>query len=705
MAGSVLNNKWHMFGGRGSENYCVNSLHALDLRTLRMTPLKSTRAPKKREGHSCVFYREWLIVFGGCEGGDEDSESFNDICIYDTKAKGWSFPLCRGRMPTAREGHAAGVINNYMLIYGGNSNSLCSYAFMLSLKSFTWDELTVKGDSPGHRESMAYTTLRKMLYIFGGNSSPSIEHEDEFNNDLYSISLSTHDKSAICSLLETDGPSPPKRLSHSMSSLDNDRLITYGGEGEESILSDVWIYNLNEHHWREVLVSNTIPGRMSHILYADADRLLVFGGMDGERKVLNQIAILSIEESHIKSLTSVHVDKATNCSYHGFTCSCGHSLSTCEFLRRFPEVAYPKMHFFLSCQVPYSCLKELCMKYTDPTFCLFYISHQISKARCSIKAYHEVELTAKGTVKHLLPKKHILDLSFLPVTQEDDTLQLRGNLLKKWSVDQDCPRARVLMVSGDLAMNPDDFLSTCVGSSKINLILPCLAVSSTVVLVSKTQEFLSIALVTKDLPSFPCFAVVFDSQLKPVYPSIEIFEANLRNICQHSQFTLEALRSGPVGLSVFLFCPEVVVTNRDLFIQKSQLSVMDYLKNCYFENPGAVIYTLQDMPVRHYYTNEQCQIPSKHRSKDFEIFESSTSISKLLVYHENNLIYISHSRPEPGRHKRTRSDTSNSKVIILKSKKFLNPHTSLLKWNDALLGFFSAVNSGDYSELLSDYPR
>lgn len=55
-------------------------------------------------------------------------------------------------MGATAEGHAAGMINDCMVIYGRISNSLFSDVYSLNIKNFIWDKLIVTGTSPEHRE-------------------------------------------------------------------------------------------------------------------------------------------------------------------------------------------------------------------------------------------------------------------------------------------------------------------------------------------------------------------------------------------------------------------------------------------------------------------------------------------------------------------------------------------------------------------------
>lgn len=425
--------------------------------------------------------------------------------------------------------------------------------------------------------------------------------------------------------------------------------------------------------------------------------------MNEEHSIVNKITILHVKDSHFKDPSLDLPSKMKGGRFPKFICSCGHSPSTCDFLQRFPDVSYPKVHFFARCQVPLGYIEELSAKFSDPVACLFYISRQISMTHCTIKAYEEVVLSPKGSIKHLNPSKEILDLSFLQTTEGDNTLELRGSLMKRWNSDRDGTKARVLMLSGDKALSPDFFLMSCVGSSQIDLIIPCFSLSSTVVFVNKTKEYFSIALVTKDLDCLPCFAVVFDGEMNPLFPSSETFSANLNNILQHSRFTLASLNSVTEGLTIFLFCSGFEVVNDDFIFQRHPLSLRSFLNACYFEGPGSVSYILQDVAVFHSFPNERCTASARLRSRDLEVHECEPGPSKMLVYYNNALIYHSTVNPMLIGQKRTRSDdTETTKVIVLKSKRFISPHNDLLDWNEELLGLFQALKSGEYLELYSD---
>ena len=76
-----------MFGGRGADSRPRNSFYVLDIATCHFNLFRTTNTPKGRDGHSMVAYKNLLIVFGGCGGGGDDSDPFDDIWVVDIENK------------------------------------------------------------------------------------------------------------------------------------------------------------------------------------------------------------------------------------------------------------------------------------------------------------------------------------------------------------------------------------------------------------------------------------------------------------------------------------------------------------------------------------------------------------------------------------------------------------------------------------------
>ena len=117
-------------GATGGGSLASDDLHLLDLRsgqnaaTWNVVPVIGT-TPGRRYGHTIVFNRPHLIVFGGNTG----TEAVADVWILnvDRSPFSWSKPELPGECPAPRVYHSAalcqtGAANGMMVIFGGRTN-------------------------------------------------------------------------------------------------------------------------------------------------------------------------------------------------------------------------------------------------------------------------------------------------------------------------------------------------------------------------------------------------------------------------------------------------------------------------------------------------------------------------------------------------------------------------------------------------------
>lgn len=83
---TTIGNKLYTFGGRGKGRTYFNSLHQLDLITMKWKKLEAknpSQGPSARRGCSVVAYgKDMLVVFGGYTA---DSEFTNTVYVYQLK--------------------------------------------------------------------------------------------------------------------------------------------------------------------------------------------------------------------------------------------------------------------------------------------------------------------------------------------------------------------------------------------------------------------------------------------------------------------------------------------------------------------------------------------------------------------------------------------------------------------------------------------
>lgn len=113
----------------------------LDLKNLSLSKLeKKGDVPEARSNHSSVIYTRSndttvMIIYGGSGVLDD----FDITYTFDIKSKEWSRLMTEGSDPGRRSYHSANIVNNYMVIFGGESHSnLTNDLYVLCLISNKW---------------------------------------------------------------------------------------------------------------------------------------------------------------------------------------------------------------------------------------------------------------------------------------------------------------------------------------------------------------------------------------------------------------------------------------------------------------------------------------------------------------------------------------------------------------------------------------
>ena len=127
----VLDTKMYIFGGCSSSNTAFNDLFQLDLRQRKWyRPVTTGRPPAPKECVTMVNYGTKIIIFGGwCQpsrlGVNMTARFYNDVFVLNTLSMNWSRPSTANRsasrqpMPCERAGHAACVVGDMMVVFGG----------------------------------------------------------------------------------------------------------------------------------------------------------------------------------------------------------------------------------------------------------------------------------------------------------------------------------------------------------------------------------------------------------------------------------------------------------------------------------------------------------------------------------------------------------------------------------------------------------
>ena len=112
-------------------------------------------------------------------------------------------------------------------------------------------------------------------------------------NDLRMFDLGSHEWT---SLEATSGIPPPVRHSGTMSVLKESEVLLCGGGGEYGMLSDCWVWDIEEKRWEELHHHNFgFRGEHTACFVSDEEGVLIFGGSDDRiDDALNSLGRFSI---------------------------------------------------------------------------------------------------------------------------------------------------------------------------------------------------------------------------------------------------------------------------------------------------------------------------------------------------------------------------------------------------------------------------
>ena len=558
--------------------------------------------------------------------------------------------------------------------------------------------MDVQGTSLGPRESMGSTVVNGIMYIFGGNTNEHSNKNDEYTDDLCSISIKN--SLATCKKLITDGPVPPKRLSNSLSNLNNEYLILFGGESHNSALNDLWSYKIDRNCWNEIKPFNSISARMAHVCYCFKDSVIVIGGMSEDHITKSDLAVLTFGNikinltngsginpkrkiTKILSVTSRTAPLISNIrpKNQNIACfRCGHSSSTCKFSESFPDLAYPNFHFFPKVNISTSTIKELVSEFDDPFGAILTIGNILESPGVSLEITGVVNIKENQVCK-IMPVETPKDLSFLPIDPEDNGFRLRQKLLNELKSVPTNP-TNILKIYSELGFTPSKVANIC--SSNSSFVAACLKLSYTAILISKTNENLTVALIHWTDLYIPLFFAVFDKNGESVYPCKDLFYPNMVNVYSRSHLQSADVFRHPVGTTIYVYPKQLVSKQGDLVYYKHSSS------NVYSEHSLSKLFSLVNH-VKYSINGRVIEKMNIEKEKLVDLGENSVYRAcangfSYLGYSKKKLVYWEYNKDY--------ENLANKECVVFKIKdeEFISRTTGLLALKiKKVMDFFSLI--------------
>ncbi|CAG9326270.1 unnamed protein product [Blepharisma stoltei] len=342
---AYVNSFLYLYGGQSVDyGHCMKILDFRKLKWDHISYERSIESPGFRMGHTCLEYKNSLILYGGRSKYNvvlNLRECSHYIYKFDTGKLSWEAIIPEGNVKDGRRNHGAGILGHTMIIYGGidSHGRILSSIHCLDLVAFKWFNIEIETThvTPGHRHSFSFTPVfssdilknphfeiydipystsdiipkkKSGFYIFGGATlaeSPS--------NDLYCLKVKKRLKQASFKWvkLETTGQSPSARSNH-CSVFSGTHLYLIGGRNDTLQVSEkIEIYALDilELRWENVSIQGNSPtNRWGASAIAIGTKILILGGMTIGRYCNSDLYMIETDQDYVgEVINSYHEDE------------------------------------------------------------------------------------------------------------------------------------------------------------------------------------------------------------------------------------------------------------------------------------------------------------------------------------------------------------------------------------------------------------
>ncbi|KAG5514025.1 hypothetical protein PMAC_000647 [Pneumocystis sp. 'macacae'] len=253
--------------------------------------------PSPRLGHAALVIGNAFIVFGGDTKTSKNNINDNSLYLLNTTSKVWTKATIYGQRPSGRYGHTLNILGTKIVIFGGQTetfffNDLVSFDLdTLNTPNAKWEQITPSTNLPPARTNHIMIAYQEMLYLFGGTNG------NQWFNDVWVFDYKNLSwKEIVC-----NGCIPQPREGHSASLVD-DIIYIFGGRGlDGSDLGDLIAFKITTSKW--YIFQNMGPSpspRSGHTLTSFGQKIIVLGGEGSLNKTDDLSIIYILDTSKIR---------------------------------------------------------------------------------------------------------------------------------------------------------------------------------------------------------------------------------------------------------------------------------------------------------------------------------------------------------------------------------------------------------------------
>ena len=293
--------------------------------------------PLPRNGHTMVFYRDNLVIFGGIIEEKGGVKIHEDLLCYDINEKKFSVEMCMNKFGvTWRSFHIAEILGQFMFIYGGGDEkgNILAEPWALDLERMRWEPAKFNTEIlprrkfhcscqvfPPQKKYHSKFTLFKVysepglfnstkilvegIYMFGG-----IDENLKCSNDVLIIKRG---KPLQLYKAITKGIPPIPRCECTMDFFEKlDVVIIYGGRNERSkygpYFNDMFFLDVESLNWINIELNynkNFCP-RGKHCSCIVENELIIFGGANEKFLLRSDLLICNLDIGESSKIIKVN---------------------------------------------------------------------------------------------------------------------------------------------------------------------------------------------------------------------------------------------------------------------------------------------------------------------------------------------------------------------------------------------------------------
>ncbi|KAI4528977.1 hypothetical protein K525DRAFT_230095 [Schizophyllum commune Loenen D] len=246
-----------------------------------------------------------MYIFGGLVR----DAARNDLYIVSSKDISATLVQTGGEVPSPRVGHAAALVSNVMIVWGGDTRQDASQPqddglYLLNLVSREWSHVSTHGQGPVGRYGHAVTMVGSRFFVFGGQVDTQFMNDffggtdgQYHYNDTWSYDTTTRQWSELTCI----GFIPSPREGHSAAVVD-DVIYVFGGRGVDGKdLGDLAAFKISNQRWYMFQNMGPAPSsRSGHAMASVGTRVFVLGGESMTTKSEDPNMLHVLDTKHIK---------------------------------------------------------------------------------------------------------------------------------------------------------------------------------------------------------------------------------------------------------------------------------------------------------------------------------------------------------------------------------------------------------------------